>query len=237
MVPGLPQTQLNSGVSWLLRPVWLYWQPRTGHSHIEIVDGDPTRFDELRQDQCWQHAADVIRSVLAQVPAMEQELRHEACEVVAFLQSRHDARDVTLPTTRAPEAAAHAYDMLYLLQSLLLAAQLRSAESLQEVLGLALDILVPKSFVAELAGQIELWKSRLPSRTTISRHQLTLLSGWVLHSRVRDAGAQGRGPSTIADQDLESRAARFFLVDSSPQGLGLCDAECQWPSPKVQTFY
>ena len=50
----------------------------------------------------------------------------------------------------------------------------------------------------------------------MSRHQLTLLAGWVLHCRVKDTAAKNR-TSSATELDYASRPARFLLVDSSPQ--------------------
>ena len=216
LVPGTPcHSQVVRHSGFYLKSIWCHWHPRPQGFALADAEIAPTP-DILAQlgkettKAGFQHAADVMRQLLQHETALiPQNLRTEACLALHFLQLQHDLRDPHL--TKLQGVRAQQYDALFLVQCLLMAVKLRNASDLEQVLGVGLSALSPTRDIQE---QVQSWTQTMPSASTISRHQLTLLTGWALYNRLQDAlpepGAQGLG--------ARQSCMRFLLLDSSPQG-------------------
>eukprot|EP00971_Amphidinium_carterae_P352833 6492747-Amphidinium_carterae.1 len=135
--------------------------------------------------------------------------------IVTFQAAAND-QDVALLEAHGRQRM---YPMWSLLNSLLMCTKLRRAGALREVLYMGLKACCHPLLAEKVFADAQQGCGSCPSEATISRHQLTLLSGFVLWKRIHQ-----RRPH--ADPQTLRSDANFLLVDSSPQGLR-CAQHCK----------
>ena len=212
-IPARPvawvRSQIQPGV---LGEIWTYFPERpAGFS----LPPEPVMETSALSASLCQRAADAMR-ILAQAArhcqgqaAPHPDHWQEATTMVALLQRAADAQkppDLLLAASSHPKGGLNGYSIKHLLQAMLMTSRLRSSAYLQEVIQRAVDMVCTAEVAADIKRELTSGTLAVPSAATLSRHQQTLLAGFLLHQR--------RSGVPVADPE----SIRYLLVDASPQG-------------------
>eukprot|EP00974_Lingulodinium_polyedra_P011030 1061659-Lingulodinium_polyedra.AAC.1 len=101
------------------------------------------------------------------------------------------------------------YSMEQLIQAFMFARFLRNAVHFKRAVATALRFALPNALAEQFVAELEAGKTKAPSKTTMVRHRLTILTGWIV--------VQSEDP---ASRLLGSASGDLVLVmvDASPQG-------------------
>lgn len=147
-------------------------------------------------------AADVLRLCAGELRARGGGLPAGVSEAVQWLE----LMAVAAKSTDIQEPRRK-YETDMLIQTVLLSRLLKKADDLQEVFMVALRTTLPAEIANHYIAQLQDKSIKVPSRSTIYRHQLTVHVGYLLMKQKEHAMAATLGAHSF-----------LFTVDSSPQG-------------------